>query len=72
MKHLNPEGARFQVIVAFRKSLFHDVPEQLWVAFAGSESAVAHNLFELRNFLELNPSLECNHARGTIASQPNA
>ena len=48
MKHLNPEGALFQVVVTLGKSLFHDVAEQLWIAFAGSESTVAHNLFELQ------------------------
>ena len=48
MKYLYPEGALFQVVFVFRKSLFHDVPEQARIAFAGSESAVAHNPFQLR------------------------
>ena len=49
MKYLYPEGALFQVVFVFRKSLFHDVPEQARIAFTGSESTVAHNLFELRS-----------------------
>ena len=48
MKYLYPEGALFQVVFVSCKSLFHDVPEQLRIAFTGSESTVAHNLFELR------------------------
>jgi hypothetical protein len=48
MKYLYPEGALFQAVFVFRKSLFHDVPEHRWIAFTSGESAVAHNLFELR------------------------
>jgi hypothetical protein len=48
MKYLYAEGALLQVVFAFRKGLFHDVPQQARIAFTGSESTVAHNLFQLR------------------------
>ena len=48
MKYLDPEGALFQVVFVSRKRLFHYVPEQVRIAFTGSESTVAHNLFQLR------------------------
>jgi hypothetical protein len=48
MKYLYPEGALFQRIFVFRESLLDDVPEQLWITFAGGKSAVAHNPLKLR------------------------
>jgi hypothetical protein len=48
MKDLYPEGALLQVVFVSRKGLLHDIPEQLRIAFTGSESTVAHNSIELR------------------------
>jgi hypothetical protein len=48
MKYLYPEGALFQVVLVSIESLLNDVPEQLRITLTGSESAVTHNLLELR------------------------